>query len=125
MDEIRILHIEDDAADAELIGLALARAGIHCEIQVVASRKECIAALEEGGFDLVISDSHGPDFSALALLEAVRERLPEAPYVFLSGSYFDNDPEALKAEGATECLLKEDLDGLVTLVQRIVRGEKR
>jgi len=117
---LRILHIEDDPADAELAGIALEKAGVSCLIHRVASRKECIAALEDDGFDLVLSDSHGPDFDARSLLRLVRARLPETPFVFLSGSFYDNDPETLKAEGATDCLLKDDLDALVAMVRRLL-----
>lgn len=121
---VRILHIEDDPPDAELVGHALRRAGLDCDILVASSRRECIAALESDTFDLILSDSHGYDFKGLDLLVLVRQHLPDAPFLFLSGSYDDTDPEMLKAEGATDCLLKDDLDTLVPAIRRALLSLK-
>lgn len=122
--KVRILHIEDDPPDAELVEHALRRAGLDCEIHVARSRRECLAALESDTFDLVLSDSHGYDFTGLDLLLLVRQHLPDAPFLFLSGSYDDTNPEMLKAEGATDCLLKDDLDTLVPAIQRALLSLK-
>ena len=121
MKKLHILHIEDDPADAELIGLAL-RAEVDCDIRVVGSRKECEQALEERSFDLVLSDSHGYDFTASELLALVRAYLPGVPFIHVSGSFLDNDPEMLQARGATGCVLKDDPDALAALVQEVARS---
>ena len=122
MKKLCILHIEDDPADAELVGLALHAAHLECDIQVVRSRKECVQALEERRFDLVLSDSHGHDFSASELLVLVRGYLPGVPFIHVSGSFLDRDPETLKAQGATGAVLKDDLRELAALVQDVARG---
>ena len=119
MKRLHILHIEDEPADAELVGLAL-QAEVECDIQVVASRKECVQALEEQSFDLVLSDSHGYDFNAPDLLSLVRGYLPGVPVIYVSGSFMARALEKLKAEGATGCVLKDDLDELVALVRELV-----
>ncbi len=119
-EKMRILHIEDDVLDAELIRRALYLTGVDCDIHLATSGKKCLEALETGTFDLVLSDSHGYDFTGLEMLHLVREHLPEAPFIFISGSFDDTDPEMLKAEGATDCILKDDLDALVPAIQRVL-----
>lgn len=121
MKRLRILHIEDEPADAELIGLALQAARVECDIHVVKSRKECVQALEQQGFDLVLSDSHGYDFAAPELLPLVRGYLPAVPFIYVSGSFMDRDTEKLKAQGAIACVLKDDLGALAKLVQELAR----
>jgi CheY-like chemotaxis protein len=116
--KLRILHIEDDVADAELVRLALLRSGLDCDIRLATSRSECLAALDGDEFDLVLSDSHGHDILALDILRLVRQRLPHIAFLFVSGSFDDNDPETLKAAGATDCLLKDHLETLVPAIQR-------
>jgi len=118
---MHILHIEDDPADAELTEIALRGGGLSCDIRLAKSRKECLSALESGEFDLVLSDSHGHDLKGLEVLHLVRERLPDVPFVFLSGSFDDCDPEELKAEGAAECILKDDLEALVLVIRRLMQ----
>src|SRR6185369_758202 len=82
---IHFLHLEDDARDAELILATLDQAGLNCVIQRVASRQEYAAALERGGFDLILADHHLPSFDGLAALEMTRARRPDVPFLFVSG----------------------------------------
>lgn len=117
--KVRILHIEDNPIDAELIQLTLDRAGLNCEISLAASRSECLAALNQSTYDLILSDSHGHDLDVLDILGLVRGRLPDIPLLIVSGSFDDNNPETLRAKGATDCLLKDNLDALVTTIQRV------
>jgi CheY-like chemotaxis protein len=46
---IRILHLEDDAADAELVQETLESAGLACQINCVQTGEEFGAALRQGG----------------------------------------------------------------------------
>lgn len=122
--KMRILHIEDNEADAELVGHALDAAALDYDIVVARSHRECAAALKSSKFDLVLSDSHGHDFTGLDLLHLVREYLPHVPFIFLSGSFDDNDEEMLKAEGAADCLLKDELDVLVPAIRRALTSPR-
>jgi CheY-like chemotaxis protein len=53
---LRILYLEDDALDSELVQATLAAGDITCEITRVEVREEFATALEEGEFDLLLSD---------------------------------------------------------------------
>jgi len=59
---VRILHLEDDAADAELMRSALTQAGVDCEVSRVASESDFVAALDSADFDLILADYHLPSF---------------------------------------------------------------
>jgi CheY-like chemotaxis protein len=50
---LHILHLEDDVMDAELVQETLLADGIECEITRVETEAGFLAALEQGGFDLV------------------------------------------------------------------------
>ncbi|MGH8580345.1 MAG: hypothetical protein ACREVK_09605 [Gammaproteobacteria bacterium] len=64
MKPIRVLCLEDSAADAELAQAILAQAGLDCAVTRVESREAYLAALEAGGFDLIISEMPCPDTMA-------------------------------------------------------------
>src|SRR5439155_12222687 len=114
---VRVLHIEDDDMDAELIEATLG-AGVDCEVRRVVTRAEYLAALEEGGFDVILADYALPSFSGPAALTAARTRRPELPFVFLSGTLGDERAvDTLKA-GATDYVLKDHLSRLVPVVRR-------
>src|SRR5579872_2873016 len=100
---LRVLHMEDDRAHAELIRRTLAKTGLACDILLATNRAEYLRALEQGRPDLILSDSHSHDIGGLDALKLARGRHPEVPFIFVSGSYADNKPETLKAAGAAEC----------------------
>jgi PAS domain S-box-containing protein len=114
---VRILHLEDDDMDAELIEATLS-AGLDCQVRRVVTRAEFMEALEAGGFDVILADYALPAFSGPAALTAVRARWPELPFIFLSGTLGDERAvDTLKA-GATDYVLKDHLSRLVTVVRR-------
>ena len=117
---LKILHLEDNANDALLIEAMLARQGIACEIERVETREAFLAALERGGFDLILSDFSLPTFNGLGGLELAREMRPDVPFLFVSGTLGEDVAiEALKS-GATDYVLKERLGRLAPAVRRAV-----
>jgi phosphoserine phosphatase RsbU/P len=115
---LRILHLEDDPGDAELVQSVLTREIVDYDIQVVARRGEFIAALEGGGFDLVLADYALPGFDGMSALAIVRELFPDLPFVFVSGTLGEDSAiESLKS-GATDYVLKNRLSRLVPAVMR-------
>ena len=119
-----ILHIEDDPAHAELVRRALSRSGLPCDIQLVMSRQEFLDALDAARPDVILSDTRGLDFEGLEALRHARRRSRRIPFVFVS-SYSDDETAArLKAEGATDCLLKTQLEKLPSVIQRAMERNR-
>src|SRR5262245_57232100 len=83
---MRILHLEDNAHDAELFGADLHAEWPHCEIEVVTNREGFIAEIARRHYDLVLSDFSLGGFDGLTALRFVREHSPNTPFIFLSGS---------------------------------------
>jgi phosphoserine phosphatase RsbU/P len=117
-ESLRILHLEDDPRDAELVQATLAGEGIDCAVRVVATRADFAAALEEGGTDLILADFALPDFDGMTALAIVRETDPDLPFVFVSGRLGEETAiESLK-NGATDYVLKNRLSRLAPAVKR-------
>ncbi|HTL67626.1 MAG TPA: PAS domain S-box protein, partial [Lacunisphaera sp.] len=118
---MKILHLEDNLRDAELVRELLHRDWPVCDITLVATRAEFIRALEEGGYDLVLSDFQLPSFSGLEALELVRERAPHLPFIFFSGTIGEERAiEAVRA-GAADYVIKDRMQRLPVSIQRIMR----
>src|SRR5690349_12421425 len=83
---IRILHLEDDPNDAELIAIQLESESFPHELVQVKSHTEFLAALERGAFDVILADNSGPSFSGRDALALARQKLPQASFLFVSGS---------------------------------------
>ena len=117
-DPVRLLILEDDPVDAELILTALRRGGLAIDARQVATRQDFEAALAEGGWGLVLADYSLPGFTGLEALATVRRRDALLPFMLISGTMGDERAiESLKS-GATDYLLKDNVGRLVPAVRR-------
>jgi two-component system cell cycle sensor histidine kinase/response regulator CckA len=115
---VHILHLEDDPDDALLVREALQNDSFACEIVNVSSRAAFEAALEADGLDIVLSDYALPTFDGISALGIARRKVPDLPFVFVSGTMGEELAiETLKA-GATDYVLKDRLGRLVSSVER-------
>ena len=124
--ELRVLHLEDDSRDAELIQETLAAEGISCQVTCVETEAAFIAWLETGDFDLIFADYTLPSFDGMSALKIAQQRWPQVPFIFVSGTLDEEVAiEALKI-GATDYIVKTRLSRLVPAVQRALReaGER-
>jgi two-component system cell cycle sensor histidine kinase/response regulator CckA len=117
---LRILHIEDNANDAELIAHRLAADGLNCEFRVVTCEREIRQAVESTCFDLILSDFALPDFDGLSALEFAKTVCPDVPFIFVSGTIGEERAINSLHAGATDYVLKERLERLATAVCRSV-----
>jgi len=123
---LRILHLEDDTADSELIGSLLRTAGLDCELERVDTRAAFEASLASGAFQIILSDYSLPGFDGQAALGLARSLKPELPFLFVSGTIGEELAiESLK-EGATDFVLKDRLQRLAPAVWRaLAEAEER
>jgi signal transduction histidine kinase/CheY-like chemotaxis protein len=118
---LRILYLEDDPADVELIQELLATNDIRCYVTRVETEDSFVGFLEEGGFDLILADYTLPCFDGLSALKIAQQRWPQVPLIFVSGTLGEEVAiEALK-NGATDYVSKARLSRIVPSVQRALR----
>ena len=121
---LRILSLEDDAHDAELIQELLEGEGIACQLFRVDSQGAFSASLERGEIDLILADYTLPGFDGLSALKQTMTLRPEVPFIFVTGTLGEEVAiEALKI-GATDYVLKTRLSRLVPSVLRALREAK-
>ncbi len=118
---LRILSLEDDPNDAELVQETLASDGISCRITRVETETDFIASLELRTFDLILADYTLPSFDGLSALKIAQQNCPHVPFIFVSGTLDEEVAiEALKI-GATDYVFKTRLSRIVPSVQRALR----
>jgi PAS domain S-box-containing protein len=115
---IRILHLEDDPADARLIREQLKRSSLDVALTLAGTPEAFEAALAQGDVDLVLSDYHMPRFNGLDALEMVRSRAPEIPFILVTGALGDERAVEVLRSGATDFVLKDRLARLAPAIQR-------
>jgi signal transduction histidine kinase len=110
--KLRLLHLEDNGDDVELVRMTLARDGVDCDILAVSSAAAYLAALKQPHFDAVLSDSAIPGYDGGEALSAARNRFPEIPFIVVSGSPGVTRPQAATGENPTARVAKSELHRL-------------
>jgi PAS domain S-box-containing protein len=118
---LRILYLEDDPNDAELVQETLSADSISCHLTRVETEADYIASLEQGGFDLILADYTLPSFDGMSALKIARQNWPLLPFIFVSGTLGEEVAiEALKF-GATDYVFKTRMSRIVPSVKRALR----
>ena len=115
---IRVLHFEDDAADAQRIAAGLRAEDLNCDITWVQTREDLIAALEREAFDLVLCDYEA---GGMALLRQVLQEHPGILMIVVTAELMSEEEgvECLEA-GATDYVIKRRLRRLGYSVRRAI-----
>ncbi len=118
---LRLLHVEDDPLDVELVNAALTDSGLVCLVHRVDTRDAFLDALREGNIDLILADYSIPGFDGMSALELARREAPEVPFLFVSATIGEETAIDAMHHGATDYVLKQRLGRLVPSVQRALR----
>jgi PAS domain S-box-containing protein len=114
---LRVLLVEDNPRDAELIVAELHRAGLAPDWQRVDTEPAYLAALD-GGCDIILTDYDLPQFSGLRALELLQLSGRDIPLIVVSGTIGEDIAVAAMQQGATDYLLKDRLQRLAPAVNQ-------
>jgi two-component system, NarL family, sensor histidine kinase UhpB len=114
---LKILHLEDLPADAELVERVLRKAKFEFEKKVVVDRPEFIRALHEFRPDIILSDHSLPAFNSLEALRITREEGFNAPLILVTATVSEEYAVNVIKEGASDYILKDRLERLPNAVQ--------
>ena len=84
---LRLLLLEDDPVDAELVAATLSEAGVVCTAQRVDTREAFLNALRVGGYDLILADYSIPGFDGMTALGLAREYGSGDPFPLCLGDH--------------------------------------
>ncbi len=115
----RVLLVEDNPGDADLVRLALEDASADWQVEHVSRLSDCLAALDANGANVVLLDLSLPDASGLeGVIELARAR-PDVPVVVLTGMSDEEVGAKAVQQGAQEYLLKKELESRT--LRRVLR----
>jgi PAS domain S-box-containing protein len=119
---LRILHLEDDALDAELVAETLKAGGLAAQITRVQTRDAWVAALKQahqtGELDLLLADYALPGFNGLEALRLAKQISPLLPFIFVTGQLGEESAIQSLQQGATDYVLKTRLNRLAPAARR-------
>ena len=118
---MKILHLEDSANDADLIRRLILGEWPDCEITCVSTQRAYIEKIEQASYDVILSDFALPGFNGLDALNLAKQRAPETPFIFVSGTIGEDGAIEAVRLGAEDYVLKDRMKRLITAVTRAVR----
>jgi PAS domain S-box-containing protein len=117
---VRILLIEDNPVDAELLQLTLHRASPgDFEFTCVGRLAEAVARLGQESFDVLLLDLSLPDSFGLETFRRAHHAAPHTPIVVLSGGDDEDISLAVAQTGAQDYVVKGETGGRQTA--RVIR----
>ena len=123
MSEYSILLVEDHAGFAQALTSML---GQNHDLEIVAVAETAEAALEQLRdlkVDLVLVDFSLPDMSGLDLVERLQNEYPNLHCAILTGYLLPQHARRALEAGARGYMIKDNPAGILTGIQRILKGE--
>jgi DNA-binding NtrC family response regulator len=115
---LRMLLVEDDAADAELLLQHFRHGGYEVSCSRVDTAEGMQSALVQGPWDVVIADYSLPGFGALPALSILQSSGQDLPFIIVSGVVGEETAVAAMKAGAHDFVLKSRLERLVPALER-------
>jgi CheY-like chemotaxis protein len=121
MKKIKILVVEHDLNDIELLFFELGKSGIDYETKVVHNEINYRKALTKFCPDIILSDFSLPSFDGYTAFKIKQIVSPGIPFIFVSGTIGEENAVELIKNGVTDYALK---DKIYTLNLKIIRALK-
>ena len=118
---IKILLLEDNPADADLLARQLAKSGLLFSIEVLETREKFVELLKSFCPDLILSDYSMPSFNALSAFNIVKETGNPIPFIIVSGIIGEENAVNLIKDGVTDFASKNNLPALPQKVNRAIK----
>jgi signal transduction histidine kinase len=121
---LRVVLLEDNPADAELVLRALRQNGFVVSHDVVETPGEFLRCIRTASYDVVLADYNLPQWRGMEALGLIHEEGLDIPLIIVTGSLGDVPAVECIKQGATDYVLKDGLARLSISVRRAL-AEKR
>src|SRR5208283_3300615 len=124
-ESLRILILEDNPTDADLVQFELQEAGLVFTAKVVMTENDFVHELQNYSPDLILSDYDLPQYNgALALVES-RKNCPDTPFILVTGAVGEDRAIEILTQGAKDYVLKSRLQQRLAPAVRRALAEAR
>jgi PAS domain S-box-containing protein len=113
---IRVLHVDDDPGFVETAATFLEREDERFDVETTTDPNEVTERLARGDLDCIVSDYEMPGQTGIELLEAVRARAPDLPFILFTGRGTEEIASDAISAGVTDYLHKETGTSQYTLL---------
>ncbi len=118
---IRVLHLEDNADDQEIIRCTLEQGPLSCHIVAVQTSTDFESRLKNETWDVILADMTLPGFDGYKALKIARTVCANTPFIFVTGTMGEDVAVETLKHGATDYILKHKLGRLPSSVRRALK----
>ena len=122
--EVRVLLVEDDLADVELVLHALRGGGFEPESDIAQTVPDFLERVHKKTYDVVLADYNLPTWNGMETVELLRREGIDLPVVLVSGALGELKAVECIKRGAADYVLKDHLARLCEAVRRALREKK-
>jgi signal transduction histidine kinase len=122
---LRILILEDNPNDADLLDRELKKSGLSFTSEIVQTRKEFEYALQHFNPDLILSDYSLPSFDAVTAFRIKQNKFPHIPFIIVSGIIGEENAVELIKNGVTDYTPKDKLFSLSSKINRALKDSEQ
>jgi signal transduction histidine kinase len=122
--KLRVLVVEDDPADVELVVRALRSGGFEPESDTAQTAQEFTERIHKNSYDVVLADYNLPSWNGMETVAVLRRERADVPVVLVSGSLGEHKAVECIKQGAADYVLKDHLARLSESVRRALRERK-
>jgi signal transduction histidine kinase len=120
-ENIKVLILEDNTADADLVIRHLKKSGMSFVSKIVESRKLFEESLDTFLPDIILSDFSLPSFDAASAFKIIKERNLVIPFIIISGTIGEENAVMLIKEGVTDYVSKNNFSSLFQKIGRALK----
>ncbi len=117
---LKILVLEDDKDDVELIKRALYKSNFSFNITHAENKEQFMRGLSSFAPDIILSDHSLPQFDSLTALQIVKDSYPDIPFVLVTGSVSEEFAVRCIKNGAEDYVLKGNLIRLPSIIESAI-----
>lgn len=121
---LKILMLEDNSDDAEMIQQLLLKDDMSCKFHLSMTRESYVAALDDFRPDVILADNSLPQFDAGDALQVARARLGPIPFIMVTGTASEEFAAGMIKSGADDYLLKDRMNRLPAAIRAAIRQRK-
>src|SRR6187402_2277587 len=123
-DPLKILMLEDDPTDAEIVQRLLRKEQWNIEFTLVMTRTDYEAALERLHPDLILADNSLPQFDASDALRFARQQSLYIPFIMVTGTVSEEYAVEMIKAGADDYILKDRLTRLPAAIEAAINQQR-
>jgi len=124
--KIRVLHIDDNLHDRQLVKDALLKEHNSFEVIEADNREKFEQYLAEKDFDIILSDFNILGFNGLQVLQIVKEMQPETPVIIITGTGSEEIAIQAIKMGAADYVIKKvsHIRGLAHTIELVLANKE-